>query len=220
MDYTIKELPQEERPREKLEEHGAKSLTDADLLAILLRTGIKGKNVKELSCEILQEFSIQGLSSTEMKDLEKIEGVSKVKAGQLKAIGELATRMQREKRQKIEGLKDVTAHVEDLKYRDKELLRCFYLNSGNEILSEKEVEGGVSSVNLNIRTLFGEALKHDASALILAHNHPSGSSRPTEQDIEVTENLLDAGRTLDVEVLDHVIVGSHVSSMRAETSLW
>ena len=220
MDYSIHDLPESERPREKLEDNGVEALSDAELLAILLRTGIKGKNVKELSYEILDEFSLEKLSEASMNDFKDLEGISKVKAGQLKAIGELGLRLQREERDKIENLSDVKARVEDLKFKSSEVLRVFYLNSGNEIVAEKEFEGAVSNVSINPKKIFSEALKNDAEAFILCHNHPSGEARPTEQDIDFTEDLIRSGRSLGLDVLDHVIVGEEVCSMRSSTEIW
>ena len=220
MDYSIHDLPESERPREKLEDNGVEALSDAELLAILLRTGIKGKNVKELSYEILDEFSLEKLSEASMNDFKDLEGISKVKAGQLKAIGELGLRLQREERDKIKNLSDVKARVEDLKFKSSEVLRVFYLNSGNEIVAEKEFEGAVSNVSINPKKIFSEALKNDAEAFILCHNHPSGEARPTEQDIDFTEDLIRSGRSLGLDVLDHVIVGEEVCSMRSSTEIW
>lgn len=220
MDYRIHDLPESERPREKLEDNGVEALSDAELLAILLRTGIKGKNVKELSYEILEEFSLEKLSEASMNDFKDLEGISKVKAGQLKAIGELGLRLQREERDKIKNLSDVKARVEDLKFKSSEVLRVFYLNSGNEIVAEKEFEGAVSNVSVNPKKIFSEALKNDAEAFILCHNHPSGEARPTEQDIDFTEDLIRSGRSLGLDVLDHVIVGEEVCSMRSSAEIW
>ena len=220
MDYTIHDLPESERPREKLAENGASSLSNGELLAILLRTGIKGKNVKELSYEVLEEFSLQDLANSNMEKFKQIEGISDVKAGQLEAIGELGLRLNREDREKIEGLSDVRARVEDMKFKSSEALRIFYLNSGNEILDEYEIDGGVSSVTADPGDVFRRGLTQDASALILAHNHPSGESRPTEEDIEFTEELVELGSSLGLEVLDHVVVGDGVSSMRSSTQIW
>lgn len=220
MDYSIHDLPESERPREKLEENSVEALSDAELLAILLRTGIKGKNVKELSYEILEEFSLEKLSEASMNDFKELEGISKVKAGQLKAIGELGLRLQKEERDRIENLSDVKARVEDLKFKSSEVLRAFYLNSGNEIVAEKEFEGAVSNVSVDQKKIFSEALKNDAEAFILCHNHPSGEARPTGQDIEFTEDLMDSGRSLGLDILDHVIIGEEVYSMRSSTEIW
>lgn len=220
MDYTIHDLPESERPREKLRSEGVKSLSDSELIAILLRTGIKGKNVKELSYEILEEFELQDFPSRDIEEFKELEGISDVKAGQLKAIGELGVRLQRDERDKIQNLSDVRSKVEDLKFRSTEVLRIFYLNSGNEIVSEKEIEGAVSSVSSEPRQVFAEGLKREASALILCHNHPSGKSKFTEADLDFTREMIEAAETLGLEILDHVLVGKSVVSMREESELW
>ncbi|MEF8880289.1 MAG: DNA repair protein RadC [Candidatus Nanohaloarchaea archaeon] len=220
MDYTIHDLPQEERPREKLEENGVDALSDAELLAILLRTGIKGKNVKELSYEILEKFDLQDISKASIEEFKELEGISQVKAGQMKAIGELGLRLQREDRQKIESLSDVKACVDDMKFQSSESLRVFYLNSGNEVISEQEFDGSVSTIKIEPKEIFAEGLKKDASALILAHNHPSGDSGYTNEDKVFTENLIDLGSSLGLDILDHIIVGKNVRSMRDSSGIW
>lgn len=220
MDYSIHDLPKSERPREKLAKNGVEALSDAELLAILLRTGIKGKNVKELSYEILDEFSLEKLSEGSMNDFKELEGISKVKAGQLKAIGELGLRLQREERDKIENLSDVKARVEDMKFKSSEVLRVFYLNSGNEIVTEKEFEGTVSNVSIDPKKIFSEALKNDAEAFILCHNHPSGESDFTRKDLDFTRELIETSDSLGLNVLDHVVVGKEIVSMRSSSEIW
>jgi DNA repair protein RadC len=220
MDYTIEDLPESERPREKLEKHGVSSLTDVELLSIIIRTGIQGKNVKELSAEILEQTSLENLAERSMSEMKEFDGVSKVKAGQLLAAGELGRRMKRTEKEKIESFSDVEAEVGDMKLQESETARIFYLNSGNEIVSEKEIDGGISSVNMEMREVFSEGLASNASALILAHNHPSGESEATEQDLKFTEELIELGEKLGVEVLDHAVVGREIVSVRKNSDLW
>lgn len=220
MDYTIQELPEEERPREKLEDLGAQDMTSVELLAIILRTGTQGKNVKELSSEILNEHSVSELGNQGLESLKEFEGISRVKAGQLKALGELSRRAERSEREKLENLSDVRSQVGDMKFLDSEILRVFYLNSGNEIVGEEEFDGGVSNVGLDVQQIFRSALENKASAIILSHNHPSGESSATDQDLKTTKEIINAGESLGFDVLDHVIVGEEVFSMRRETGLW
>ncbi len=219
MDYTIKDLPKEERPREKLEKHGSRSLTNVELLSIVLRTGIQGKNVKELSGEVLGSYSLSSLADLPLNELENIEGISRVKAGQLVAVGELARRMKKEKREEISNFSDVEARVKDMRFFDQEMLRVFHLSAGNELLAEEEFEGGISAVELDLQKLFRSALKEGAAAVVLAHNHPSRDASPTEQDISTTREAIEVGKKLGLEVLDHVIIGDEISSMRVETGL-
>jgi len=220
VDYTIEDLPESERPREKLEEHGVSSLTDVELLSIIIRTGIQGKNVKELSAEILEQTSLENLAERSMDEMKEFDGVSEVKAGQLLAAGELGRRMKRTEKEKIESFSDVEAQVGDMKFLESEIARVFYLNSGNEVVSEKEIDGSISSVEMEMREIFSEGMTSNASALILAHNHPSGESEATKQDISFTEELIELGEKLGIEVLDHAIVGKDVRSMRRNSDLW
>lgn len=214
MDYTINDLPESDRPREKLENLGAKHMTDTELLAILIRTGTQGKNVLELSAEILQQYPLHELGNRSLTELQDFDGVSNVKAGQLKAIGELATRLQNEDMETITGLDDVKNRVQDMRFLDNEVLRVFHLSNGNELLQEQEVQGSVDAVDFRLRDVFREALRENAAAIILAHNHPSGESKATQQDVAVTEEAVELGNQLGVSVLDHVIVGKDVRSMR------
>ncbi|WEL23780.1 RadC family protein [Candidatus Nanohalovita haloferacivicina] len=219
MDYTIKELPESERPREKLEDHGPQKLSDVELLSIILRTGTKGKNVKELSSEILNEHSLEEIADRGLDEMKKFNGISRVKAGQLLAVGELSRRLKKEEREKIQGLEDVKARTGDMKFMESEVLRVFYLNSGNELLAEEEFEGTVSEVGLNTREIFQAAMNCNATAIILSHNHPSGKASATEQDIAVTREIIELGEGLGVQVLDHVIVGEDFWSMRENSEV-
>ncbi|QGA80771.1 RadC family protein [Candidatus Nanohalobium constans] len=220
MDYTVKELPESERPREKLEERGVSALSDVELLSIIIRTGIQGKNVKELSGEILDEVSLDGLADRSLDELKDFDGISRVKAGQLLAAGELGRRMKRTEKERIESFSDVESQVEDMKFLESERARVFYLNSGNEIVAEKEFDGSVSSVDLEMREIFEEGLRSNASALILAHNHPSGKADATEEDLEFTKELINLGEKLDIGILDHTVVGDDITSLRKSSALW
>jgi DNA repair protein RadC len=220
VDYTIEDLPESERPREKLEEHGVSSLTDVELLSIIIITGIQGKNVKELSAEILEQTSLENLAERSMNEMKEFDGVSEVKAGQLLAAGELGRRMKRVERERLESFSDVEAQVGDMKFLESEIARVFYLNSGNEIVSEKEIDGGISSVKVDMREIFSDGIISNASAMILAHNHPSGESEATEEDLKFTEELIELGEKLGIEVLDHTVVGKDVWSMRKNSELW
>lgn len=216
MDYTIHDLPEADRPREKLRDHGAAALTDTELLAILLRTGTQGKNVKELSAEILNTYSLAQMGQRSLQDLQRFDGVSEVKAGQLQAIGELATRLQKQDRDTVSSLQDVEARVADMRYLESEELRVLHLSNGNELLHEETIDGSVDAVDVTARTVFRDALRHNAAALILAHNHPSGDATPTDTDVATTRDLVETGQRLGVTVLDHVIVADTVTSLRQE----
>ncbi len=219
MSYSLKNISKTERPREKLEEKGVSKLSDVELLSIILRTGISGKNVKQISSEILESYSLSTLSERPMEELKEFKGVSKVKAGQLKALSELGRRMKVERREEIKRLSDVEKMVEDMKFMRSERIRIFHLSSGNKLLKTEEYEGDAGSASLSTRKIFRTALNEKAAALILAHNHPSGNPKPSKSDIEVTEELVNLGKNLDIQILDHVIVGESIESMRGSRSV-
>lgn len=220
MDYTIKDLPEEERPREKLENHGASDLTSSELLSILLRTGTSGKNVRELASEILGSYSLDEMASRSMEDFKEFKGVSRVKAGQLKALGELARRMKRTEGEKADSLQDVKDMCRDMRFMEQEVLRVLYLSSGNEVLSTEEFDGDVSNVGFEPRKIFSEAFSSNAAAMILVHNHPSGRSEFTSEDVEVTRKVSDLGDDLGVKLLDHVLAGESFVSMRSRRDVF
>ncbi len=219
MSYSVKNMSKTERPREKLEQKGVNQLSDVELLSIILRTGIPGKNVKQISSEILENYSLSTLSERPLEELKKFEGVSKVKAGQLKALSELGRRMKVERREKITRLSDVEKMVEDMKFMRSEKVRVFHLSSGNDLLKTEEYDGDVGSASFSTRKIFRTALNEKAAALILVHNHPSGNPEPSKSDIEVTEELVELGENLDIQILDHVIVGKSIESMRRTNSV-
>lgn len=218
MNHSIDEMPEEERPREKLREKGTDRLTDTELLSIILRTGTKGINVKQLSGQILSEYSFQRILNVSREDLEDFEGISRAKSGQIKAAVEIARRMQREERNKLESLEDVKSETVDMKLLDKEELRVFMLNSGNEVLKRRRIDGEVRSVNVGIQELLRSAVAEKASAVIIAHNHPSGTSEPTDADRKFTRELKESAEVLGIDLLDHVIIGETVFSFRRDES--
>lgn len=214
MDYTIKELPESERPREKLEKHGVSALDNVELVSLVLRAGTAGKNVKELSGEILDRFSLAELADLSIEELKQFNGVSRVKAGQLKAVSELGRRMERKELETVESFSDVKSVCGDMVYLSEEELRILLLDSGNGLLRQEVFDGGVDSVNVSVREVFRSAVKNDATALILVHNHPSGEAGATDRDLEFTREAVSAGNRLGVEVLDHVVVGDEFFSMK------
>ncbi|MFT4893036.1 MAG: DNA repair protein RadC [Candidatus Nanohaloarchaea archaeon] len=219
MDYRIKDLPKCERPREKLEQNGSSSMTEVELLSLILRTGTSGKNVKELSADILSSYSLGSFADRTLDELQEFQGISKVKSGQLKALGELARRMQKEEKEDISSFSDIKPRVQDMKFMEKEVIRILILSSGNKLLNEIELEGEVSSASFSPRKVFRKALLDNASAIILVHNHPSGNPNPTDRDIKTTREIVELGKSLGVEVLDHIIVGNTVESMRSGSAV-
>lgn len=219
-DYRIEDMPKSERPREKLEEKGARQLTSVELLSVILRTGTSGRNVKQISGDILREKELQKLADASIEELKSFEGISTVKASQIKAVGELSRRMKREERQKIEDLEDAVASFNDLKYLDHEVLRVVALNSGNELIAEKDYRGGVDKISVENRRLYEFLLKQSATAFVIGHNHPSGDNSPTEKDLRFTRELYEMGEKLGIELLDHLVIGKSYTSLRRTTEIF
>ena len=214
MKYRIEDLPQEDRPRERLKQHGPEHLSDSELLALVIRSGIKGKNVLAVSREILNDFELDSLSNSTLRELQDYRGVGEVKAGQILAVFELGKRFAREEitqGEKIFGLDDVIAHLTpELKRLEREELRTLHLNNANELICEETVfRGSLNEVQIEPREIAKSCLKNNTSGVILAHNHPGGDPDPSEADITVTERIETSLDTLGIALVDHVIVGKY-----------
>jgi DNA repair protein RadC len=208
--YLIREMPAEERPRERLQRHGASALSDAELIAILLRTGVKGQSAVQLAQEILKHHSVEELVSAPLEALAKIKGVGSTKAVQLKAALELAARLSRPReRTVIDTPQKASAAIRDkLQNLDHEEFRVLLLNTKHALIRVAEVSRG--SLNASIvepREVFKDAIAASAASMILAHNHPSGDPTPSTEDIAITKRLVKAGELLNITVLDHIILG-------------
>jgi len=206
----IKELPKVERPREKLISKGPQNLKDEELLAILFRTGREGKNVLELAKQILGKYSKKRLLKLTYEDLIKIKGIDSAKACTIVAAAELvkrALKIQDESLPIVSSVKDVTLQVSYLREKTREHLMAIYLNARNELLFRKHVFVGTLNANLvHPREIFSEALKQNAASVILVHNHPSGDAEPSEDDLTITKRILEAGKIMGIDVLDHIII--------------
>jgi len=209
----IRELPEEDRPREKLLARGADALTNRELIAILLRTGRQGKNALEIGDEILKEHkTLNRLSQISVRELKKISGVKTAKAVQLAAAFKLADRMAKEKiaRQKINAPEMVNEYLgAEMRALQKESLRVLLLDTRYRLIDMEEVSLG--SVNESIahpREVFRPALRQAAYAIIVVHNHPSGDPTPSSTDHSLTRRLAEAAELLQIKLLDHVIIGS------------
>jgi DNA repair protein RadC len=210
---TIREMPEDERPREKLAAHGAASLTDPELIAILLRTGVAGKNVLAVARHLLQEFgSLGGLSRCTVDELARIRGVGFAKAVQLVAAFGLGQRLAHEtlSKQKIDSPELVNELVgAEMRRLHKESLRVILLDTRYHLLRVEEVS--VGSVNESIahpRDVFRPAVIASAYAVIVVHNHPSGDSSPSQTDHSLTRRLAEAAELLQIKLLDHIIIGA------------
>lgn len=206
----IKDLPKIERPREKLIEKGSENLKDKELLAILLGTGVEGKNVIEIAEQILQKYPIKNFLQLKYEDLVKIKGINSAKACIILASQELVKRaleVRDESLPKIESVEDVLAQVVYMRDKTREHLMALFLNARNELLYKKSMFVGTLNASLiHPREIFQEALKQNACSVILAHNHPSGDNEPSEDDIEVTKRIQEAGKMMGIDILDHVII--------------
>ena len=215
----IKELPETERPYEKLELYGERALSNAELLAIIIKSGTKDKTSIEIANEILNlnknqnKGDINFLRDISLKELMNLKGIGRVKAIQIKAICELATRMSKPsnyKNIKINNPKDVSELLmNDLRFEKREIAKIVLLNNKNDILKIMDVAIGSGNFsNLNIRYILSETVKINAPKIILVHNHPSGDPTPSKSDIIVTKKLKDAAQLLDIELLDHIVIGN------------
>jgi len=206
----IKDLSKSERPREKLISKGPKNLKDEELLAILLGTGIKGKNVIEVAKQILRKYSKKRLLQLDYKDLSEIKGVGSAKACTILASQELvkrALKVRDETLPIIKSVKDVVAQAVYMRDKTREHLMVIYLNARNEMIFKKPMFIGTLNANLvHPREIFQEALKQNSASVILTHNHPSGDSEPSEDDIKTTKRIVEAGKIMGIDVLDHVII--------------
>lgn len=216
---SIKELPQSERPYEKLELYGEKNLTNAELLAIIIKTGTKENTSVDIARKILnlndnyEDKSLSFLRDLSIEELTKIKGMGRVKALQLKAVCELANRMNippNYRRIKIKEPNDVVKILmAGMQYEKVEIAKIILLDISNNILKIKNVAvGGNNFVNIAMKNVLSEAVKINAPKMILVHNHPSGISTPSKQDYEVTEKLENAGKILGIELLDHIVIGN------------
>ena len=206
-------MPKDELPREKAIKYGFNSLSDAELLAILLRTGTKDLNVKQLALQILKEMnSLNGLQNSRISKLASIKGVGKVKAVTILAALELGKRFNKEnsyKPLKIKETKDVyNAYKDELENESQEKLMAVFLNNQNIVLASKILFVGISNQSLvEPKTIFKEAMLYNATRIIILHNHPSGSATPSKEDYVMTDTVKKAGDLLNIKLIDHLIIG-------------
>ena len=209
----IKDQPASERPRERLVAHGAAALGNAELIAILLRTGLKGMNAVEVGRQLLARFgSLQQLALASVDDLKKVKGIGRDKAVTLVAAFALAHKMAHELQEESPLLDNPESVVRLLRgknlVRNVETLQVLLLNTRHRLIRvEDVVDGTLDSIVVHPREVFKAAIAANAAAIVLAHNHPSGDPTPSEADIKVTRDLIRAGNLLKLEVLDHIILG-------------
>lgn len=218
MSIKMKELPTSERPYEKMEMYGESVLSNAELLAIIIKSGTKEESSVTLAQKILslgKEYSkdtLNFLQDITIEELTKINGIGKVKALQIKAVCELAKRISRpidNQKIKIKSPQDIVNLVMDeLKLEKREIVKVVILNSQNVIIKIQTIAlGKTNSVNIDTKDIFTEAIKRGLNKIILLHNHPSGNSIPSKQDIDFTQRIEEAGNLLNIQLLDHIIIG-------------
>ena len=214
---TIKEIPVTERPYEKCEQRGSASLSDEELLAVLLRTGTRGESALALARHILYhagETGILGIHQFSMERLMAIKGIGKVKAIQLSCISELAKRLSKATYQEALCFSEPGSiaryYMEDLRHESQEVMKLIMINSKGRLISETEISKGTVNASLiTPREIFIEALLRQAVAVVAMHNHPSGDPTPSSEDILLTKRIKEAGSIIGVELLDHIIIGNN-----------
>lgn len=210
---TIRDMPESERPRERLLRYGAQALSEPELLAILLRVGSKGENVLNLSIRLLGEFGgLVGLIRASVSDLSAVRGVSSAKIAQIKAALELGRRAMLaspDARPQISSPRDAANFLMlEMSALEQEHLRVILLDTKNRILRSPTVYvGNVNMAIVRVCEVFKEAVRENATALVVAHNHPSGDPTPSPEDVKITRSLVQAGDLLGIDVLDHIIIG-------------
>jgi DNA repair protein RadC len=212
--YTVKSLPPDERPRERLLKAGPTSLSDGELLAIILRTGLVGEMVTELSTDLLEKFGgFWGLQRASTEELLQRRGLKGAKVAQIKAVMEIGRRMrdaQPEERPQVTQPEDaarlIQVAMEDL---EQEEMWVLLLDTKNRLIGRPRpiYKGSLNSTSIRVGELFREAVRENAASIVIAHNHPSGDPTPSPEDVRVTRDVVAAGKMLDVELLDHLVVG-------------
>ena len=224
----IQTKSKEELPYEKCLEQGAEALSSKELLAVLLRTGTKGLNVLELAEQILSpecgDSGILNIHNCTLDKLKTIRGIGNVKAVQILCLSELAKRLAKAtaKEGLIFSLPSTIAdyYMEEMRHRKQEYMKLLMLNSKSKLLGEKDISKGTVNASLvSPRELFIEALEKQAVAIILIHNHPSGDTTPSENDLLLTKRVQEAGRLIGIELLDHIIIGNNCYMSFAEAEL-
>ena len=213
----MKEFPLLERPYEKLENFGAEKLSNAELLAIIIKTGTKEKTVITIANEILNlnpnstEDNLRFLQDLSIEDFTKIKGIGKVKAIQLKAVCELTKRISRpiNNKIKIKNSKDVAdLLIPEMRYEKREIAKVLLLNSKNILQKTVDISlGGANFAYIEPKDVLAEAIKMQAPKIILVHNHPSGDAKPSKNDFILTERLYEASELMGIDMLDHIVIG-------------
>jgi DNA repair protein RadC len=213
--YRIRDIAASERPRERMAALGARALSNAELIAILLRTGIEGMNAVELATHLLTQLGgLPGLHKAPLEMLNAMRGIGPAKATQLKAAVELGRRFAAASPEEMLTIRSPQDAAMQLMYEmgafEQEHLRVLILDTRNQLLKIKEVYlGSLNTSLIRVGEVYREAIRCNAAAIIVAHNHPSGDPTPSPEDINVTRALAKGGELLDIELLDHLIIGKN-----------
>lgn len=210
----IREIPVECRPRERMELYGPDVLSSAELLAVILQKGTRKENAVEMCQRLLSLYPLEQLSSLSTAQLCQVHGIGQVKALQIAACFALARRCRRKQGIMLNNVQEVFAYASPvLEGKDKEHLLVLLLDAKKQVIKEEIVSiGTLDSSLLHPREIFKLAIQYSAHSIILVHNHPSGDSQPSNEDIQVTQQLVEAGRLLGIPVLDHVVIGNGSST--------
>jgi len=218
MKLKMKELPISERPYEKLELYGPEMLSNAELLAIIIKTGTKDENSVNISQKVLKlnnttnEDNLRFLCDISIEEFMKIKGIGRVKAIQLKAIGELAKKILKtinKKRIKIKNTKEVAELLmSELRYEKREMAKLIILNNKNIIIRIMNISlGGTNFACISPKEVLTEAVKMGAPKIILVHNHPSGDPKPSKEDFRITDRIYECADIMGIELVDHIVIG-------------
>jgi len=223
---TVKELPFDDRPREKLLLRGSQNLSDAELIAILLRTGKKGKSVIEIARELINsEGNLPMLATKTVDSLQKISGIGKDKAATLSAAFEISRRILSQGKwfsnQKVTSPQEIAdIFIPLLRDDNKERFIVVCLNSSNKIIKYETISiGNLNSSIVHPREIFKVAIDTSSASIILIHNHPSGNPEPSNEDIKITKKIVESGKILDIPVFDHLIIAGNIYTSFVEKRL-
>ena len=213
--FTIRDLPRQERPRERLQKFGPEALSAQELLALIIGRGIPKKSVMNIAQELLARFgNVKAIGQATIEELSQIKGIGLAKAAQIKASFELGRREELEPELKNFDIKDPEAVVKairaSVKDKAKEHFKLILLNPRNKIIGISTISVGTLNASLvHPREVFKDAIVHSAASVVLAHNHPSGDPEPSEDDLKITKKLVESGKILGIEVIDHIIIGKN-----------
>lgn len=202
----IKELPEFSRPREKLKEKGAGSLSDEELIALILGSGTKDQDVRTMAAEVAKLIADKKGRVT-LDELLQVEGIGLAKAAQILAGFEIARRYMAKETVRVSEAKDVLPLLGDIASRQQEYFVCFSLNGANEVIERRIVTVGLlDKSQVHPREVFADVITDRAASIILAHNHPSGELKPSNSDLKIHDQLIEAGKILGINILDHIII--------------